>query len=873
MNPFTSAQYMLVRKIISGISLGVVFALTLSCQGKEREAYSQMENGVVGVWSDRPSEPRSVQNWEARWIWLDEGLQSSSLLARRSFELSERPSSARLKISATSIYELYVNGQYVARGPARCAPHHQSYDEFEVAPLLADGQNLIAVRSLFQKGTVSYHHKARAGLLVQLDVGPKAGEGRTLLSSGRGWKVSPDASWDDGSPLISRFHLESRDRVDLGKEERGWNRIKFDDSAWANATVLHRRVGWPSQQSNDEGSVLTSPWTALYRRDIPYLEEEKRKPSELLQAQLFPSGEDVEKARIQITKRIDSSLVHESEESVQKHLSVRNDLAGGDGVFLLYDFGEVVNGLPYFEIEGAEGVVVDVLCSPFVVDGTFTSNVIDSLLHDRVTLSGGDDNWRSAYFKPTRYLGLRVSGGSRPVVLKEVGVHQISYPFSKKGGFHVPESPWLEAAWHATLKTLDVCTTDAFTDNYRERRQYVQTTYYAALGNYWSFADYALVRRCLFQAAQEQVASGLMPAYAPQHGDDFMVILDSNTAWIRLLHDYFLYSGDKDSVLELLPAARRLMSFFAIYVDERGLLDRPSFSYWIDHSNLDRRGANFCINAHYLGALEDFAELLTWLGDESGAEFSGKADVLRDSLRGLFWNEDRGLFCDAVMGEEQSLMFSEHANGMALALGVATVEQGELVARELLAGDAQELARRESGLTVVTPAVSYLMHKGLAQYGYTDESLALLQKRFSRMFEVGTNETLWEEWWLHGTGRTGRFVAGKTRSDAQTESAFPTALFGEFLLGLRPTSPGLKTVVLSLPNTELKEISGSLPSPMGNLLVDWNLEAGTLRLDVPEGMQVQLDESSFREAGRRLKKAAGTSGILTLSHGLHNVRY
>ena len=58
-----------------------------------------------------------------------------------------------------------------------------------------------------------------------------------------------------------------------------------------------------------------------------------------------------------------------------------------------------------------------------------------------------------------------------------------------KGRFQTPQNRWFETLWNAAAKTIDVCTTDAFTDNYRERRQYVQTGYYAAIGNYWTYGD------------------------------------------------------------------------------------------------------------------------------------------------------------------------------------------------------------------------------------------------------------------------------------------------------------------------------------------------------------------------------------------------
>jgi hypothetical protein len=61
----------------------------------------------------------------------------------------------------------------------------------------------------------------------------------------------------------------------------------------------------------------------------------------------------------------------------------------------------------------------------------------------------------------------------------------------------------------------------------------VHTGYYAALGNDWTGGNTALQRRYLVQAAQEQEADGTMPAYAPRHSSDFMIILDSNTLWLK----------------------------------------------------------------------------------------------------------------------------------------------------------------------------------------------------------------------------------------------------------------------------------------------------------------------------------------------------
>ena len=264
-----------------------------------------------------------------------------------------------------------------------------------------------------------------------------------------------------------------------------------------------------------------------------------------------------------------------------------------------------------------------------------------------------------------------------------------------------------------------------------------------------------------------------MPAYAPLASDDFMIILDSNCLWIRSLWNYFLYSGDTATVLALLPNARRLMQLLHSYTNQHGMIDHPPYAYWLDHAVIDRRGANTCLNGHYLGALEDFAKILTELGEQDSKVYKNHAKKLRLSMRQLLWNPERKLFADAYIEGEQSTLLSEHAQAVALAMHIASPEQAGGMIPQLLATDELNYITRSGGITMVTPAMSYFLHKGLCEYGYTDESFELFRRRFDKMLAPTTNQTLWEEWWVDSTGRSGRRMP-KSRSDAQTESAFPS---------------------------------------------------------------------------------------------------
>ncbi|MBK8027479.1 MAG: hypothetical protein IPK19_40365 [Chloroflexi bacterium] len=95
----------------------------------------------------------------AEWIWRQRGLgaiafsTASPWLAeetnryvtfRRRFDLPGAVTQALAHVSADGRYQLFVNGQFVRRGPARCNPAWQYVDPIDLAPYLRPGPNVIA---------------------------------------------------------------------------------------------------------------------------------------------------------------------------------------------------------------------------------------------------------------------------------------------------------------------------------------------------------------------------------------------------------------------------------------------------------------------------------------------------------------------------------------------------------------------------------------------------------------------------------------------------------------------------------------------------------------------------------------------------------
>jgi len=792
-----------------------------------------------------PTLPGPAQ-WSAHWIVGADAISGQNLmfLARRTFDLpAPAPAHAVAYITADTRYQLFVNGAFVARGPARSAAHHQSYDALDVTGFLRPGRNVLAVRFHHAGLTPSYHLVPRPGMLAQLEITAPGGT-TMIIGTAADWKILRDPSWDSGSPRLNNWVDAYADIADLRLRLADWTTPDFDDSSWpAAASVVPGGVlaagrikplpstqWWPMPEADYLPHAITPPWVSLVPRELPPLLETTIAATRLVaQGGLpDPAARSAESARFTALPLLQLPPLGDA---VAASFPLTAAAPAGQAACFVFDLGTAHNAFPRLEIDGPAGAIIDVLTAPYALNGVFDPTITNSLGADRVILSGRRESWEAYLFKPARYLALVVRGATGPVTLHAAGVTALAYPWTRRGSFSAPGNPWLERFWQAGAKTVEVITTDAYTDNYRERRQYPQTSYYAARGNHAAFGDTYLQRRYLLQVAEDQEPDGTLGAFAPVNDGRYMPFLDVQFFWLMSWRDYLLHSGDEATTRRLLTAARRILARLGELAGADGLIADPPYPYWIDHAHLDRRGAHFAVNALYALTLDDCAQTLDWLGEPGAPALRKTAAGLRATLRGKFWSTERALFADALVAGKLSARFSEHANALAVAAGIASPEQARAILPRLLAPD-----------PALVPATSLFVYWTMAAFcreGRVDDALALLERRFAHQLAPGSNGTLWEEWHLDRTYRRG-FREKNSRADAQGEcGVFPLALT-RWVAGVEPSAPG--EITLHPPAVALPVVSTVFPSPQGDLHVTWTRTVGghALATEVPTGLTVRL---------------------------------
>ncbi len=178
-------------------------------------------------------QPRNVFHRQLDNLPLDcSEHRNQHILFRKRFDLSSPCTQAKLFISADDYYKLYINGCFVAQGPAPSYHFRYNYNEIDVAPYLHEGENLIAVHTLYQGliNRVWQSGDRRHGLICDL-----IADGRAILSSDSSFRVREHSAYSEMG--ICGYDTQFLECYDSRSPEVGFELPDFDDSGWACASI------------------------------------------------------------------------------------------------------------------------------------------------------------------------------------------------------------------------------------------------------------------------------------------------------------------------------------------------------------------------------------------------------------------------------------------------------------------------------------------------------------------------------------------------------------------------------------------------------------------------------------------------------------
>jgi hypothetical protein len=309
--------------------------------------------------------------------------------------------------------------------------------------------------------------------------------------------------------------------------------------------------------------------------------------------------------------------------------------------------------------------------------------------------------------------------------------------------------------------------------------------------------------------------------------------------WSLMLNDYAFWRNDPEFVRSRAIGLRSMLEQFDPYVNRDGLLENlPGWSFmdWVPQwptgiAPDGEHGVSALNNLLYVHALQKSAAVEESLGEPLLAQrLLAQSTRTAAAVRAKFWDESRGLMADNLAHTE----FSEHGQCLALLTDTLTGDQARRCFGQLLT--APDLKR-------TTIYFSFYLMETWQKFGRGDLILERLE--------------FWKDLVKQGL-KTPVEMPGDTRSDCHAWGSHPLFHLHASVAGIRPASPGFRTVRIAPEPGGLPKIICRTPHPDGFIALDLSFPDGHCRgtVELPPGIT-----GVFVWHGREQKLNAGVNPI------------
>jgi hypothetical protein len=373
---------------------------------------------------------------------------------------------------------------------------------------------------------------------------------------------------------------------------------------------------------------------------------------------------------------------------------------------------------------------------------------------------------------------------------------------------------------------------------YYEQLQYVGDTRIQALISLYVAGDDRLMRQAIEHFDWSRLPEGITTSRYPS--ELTQLIPPFSLIYVAMVHDYHMHRNDPAFVRERLAGIRGILDWYGRHIDSTGMLGGMPFWNYVDWSPRWPRGVppraneghSATISLLYAYALQHAAQLEEDLGVSAmGHAYRMRADSIIRATRARTWDAKRRLFRDAP----ESPAFSQHTNVLALLTNaVEAPERRPLMERVL----------SDTSLAQATYYFGFYVFEALRVAGLADRYIELLAP-WRKMLALGLTSTPENP--------------EPTRSDTHAWAAHPNYGLLATVLGVRPASPGFRTVRIAPALGSLKHAQGKVPHPLGDIDVEFERVGATgLRgvVTLPPGLT-----GTFEWAGKQIPLHAGRQEV------------
>lgn len=614
----------------------------------------------------------------------------------------------RLYISASTLYAVYVNGEFVDCGQYAGYEDYQVYDELDISSFVKAGKNTLKIVH-YVIGTNYFTHRIQIpGIIFSLWQGDCC-----LVNSDGNIPSRKNTNYHGGDMEYISAQLGFVFKYDACAEE-----LPYEKSVLAGKEK--HLVPRPVQKT-----VIEDKTVGALKTQGVYLTDGKEKTI----------GKTVYEAYL--SARTANELLTLEDGNIQWHMEER-DMA--QGVYFLLDAGRESSGYLNLDFEVPEE------CDVFIGYGEHLEDlrVRSSIKKRNFAVSYHAKAGRNRFFDPFLRLGLRylqIHIASKSGTIYEAGIRDTYYPLNIAP--NTIEDALHHRIYDVAVRTLRMCMHEHYEDcPWREQSLYTFDSRVQMLCGYYAFGEYTFPRESLRLFAKSLREDGTLELCAP--GIIPITIPSFTTIYIRQLKEYLDYSQDADFIQEVFDCAQKIVENLEQRIDETGLI--PCFAgnqYWNFYEWKDGlAGEEYfsedppyeCpLNAFASDSFYCFARLCDAVKPEMAAHYDALHNKLNEQLHKAFFDAKRNVYLTRLNDCDRPL----HAFTQALAIyvGATPADIKSQVVENMLSGS----------MTPCTLSASIYLYDVLLQMGGTYRAYVrkAVEEVWGKMLYAGAT-TFWE---------------------------------------------------------------------------------------------------------------------------------
>lgn len=573
---------------------------------------------------------------KAQAIWADG--RSEEMNCELSFRtVIPKGEETKLFLAASSIYRLWVNGEFICAGPARAAHGWYRVDEICLSPFLTEDRNYV-VTEVLGYNVNSYDTLDQPSFLTE-----EIWQGNEVISYTGGEsitihdfknRVQKVQRYSFQRAFIDAYQYEDENKCMYHMNESAQSLCKIEIQT--DKRYIYRDVEMPGFETLEPVSVIKKG-TAYY---------EKEKTEIIPEEYFFKIKQDLkgyarEKTEIHVSEEAQKIQLQETEYSVNA-IAIRQLPLSDE--YAIYELPYNATGFFDIRLEVREKSRIFVMFDEILSNGSVDFLRMNSCNCFVYRMNAG--KYRLMNFAPYTMKYLQI------VVLGECIVEQIQFKEYRNSSvlkrIHLPQDTELALIYDAALESFRANALDLFMDcPSRERGGWLCDSYFISSVEYVltgkNVIEKAFLENFILNKEFRHIPEGMIPmCYPADHNNGNFI--PQWAMWYVLEIEKYVY-GNQD--FELAERSKNLiyslLKYFESFENENGMLENLqgwNFIEWSRANDPDLvNGVNFPTNMLYMRMLKCVSALYKDLILERKADRLRK-NIRKRSFNGMFYTDN-----------------------------------------------------------------------------------------------------------------------------------------------------------------------------------------------------------------------------------------